>query len=418
MKTANDLYKVMIYLCAFLSCLVPRYIATFKISVGLDISFYTIAVVLTWIFYVKKIKVISKLEVSFFLIWFLFIVCSIWRSKKIGVWGYYVDVIVTALFYLQILLYANDKESAIDLIIRAVIAAMAIHLVIGFYEITEHKYLFEVGEFNKKYYGKTPISIFHNPNDYITFIVTLLPFAVYKLFQHKNTWMRVFYALMILSSCYMVFKSESRGAFFTLIILGVIIMHLFNRQKKGNRWITYGAVAAAICLAFMIPFSRTKLLSFMKTYRVDFTKVGSDVSRVNLLKNGFYFLKCTYGFGVGAGNLFYWLAERAVYPISGYKFIHNWYMELLATFGIVFFVIYAVWHIRILIRLFRRYDKTKPLFCLNNCMFLSFVAFSFISISSSSNIYSEWIWMYLIFVSVYSLFFCEPDKKWLSVVLF
>lgn len=127
---------------------------------------------------------------------------------------------------------------------------------------------------------------------------------------------------------------------------------------------------------------------------------SSDIARLNLIKNGLYFLKQTYGFGVGAGNLYNWLAERSIYYIGDLRFIHNWYIEVLVTFGVVFFILYMIFHGRILHKLYSHKYRTSSL---KTSFFLSFLCFSVVSISSSSNVYSEWVWMYLVVVSLYTL---------------
>lgn len=144
---------------------------------------------------------------------------------------------------------------------------------------------------------------------------------------------------------------------------------------------------------------RTTLTNLLASNTIDLTG-RSDIARLNLIKNGLYFLKQTHGLGVGAGNLYNWLADRSIYYIGDLRFIHNWYVEVLVTFGVAFFILYIIFHGRMLYKL---YSNKYHISSLKTTFFLSFVCFSVVSISSSSNVYSEWVWMYLVVVSLYML---------------
>ena len=134
----------------------------------------------------------------------------------------------------------------------------------------------------------------------------------------------------------------------------------------------------------------------------------SDNVRINLIKNGLYFLAETYGFGVGAGNLHYWLRDRTVYDVGQIMFIHNWYIEVLVTFGVLFFVIYMLFHITVFLDLYKNIDRNN-IWSLNNVFLMSYIVFSIVCISSSSNTSAEWVWMYFASVSTYCL--CKQMTK-------
>lgn len=405
--TSINKLNALVFVCALLSALVPRYISTFKIHLGINISLYTIAVVLVYVLFSHRIVLYRKIESYFIVIWFLFVLSGMWRAEQIGIWGYYVDWTLTAILFAQVL-YTSDRSRVFDSIIKGLLLGMLIHLFIGFIEINVlHNYFFSVSITRRIYYGRVPVSIFHNPNDYVTFLITIFPFLIYRMMQQKTYIRRGIFLFFICFALYMIVRSESRSAFFAMVLLGMAILWLAFRKSNLSKLLIISGIIAGAAVALGIPRIRTRIFSVFYTNRVDIEV--ADRARMNLIRNGFYFLRKTYGAGVGAGNLYKWLEERSIYPIGQLRFMHNWYIELLVTFGVVFFVLYMVFHIKIIVRLARGFNPKDRFWNLNNSILISFICFSIVSIASSSNIYSEWIWMYLIFVATYAMFKKDKD---------
>lgn len=237
-------YNQMIYVIVLLACLVPRYISTLKIHLGLNFSYYTIAVVGIAVLSLRKIIIIKNLEFSFFWIWLAFIVLSVWRTEKIGVWGYYLDWVLTAILFQQIV-YSFQDEDTYEYIVRAFTDALFLHLLIGIYEITAHRYLFETGNISRRLYGHVAIGMFHNLNDYATFVTTMVPFAIYR-FKSSRIIEKVYCAFLTLCSLYLIAISESRGAILTLLVFtcGGIVM--FAKRSVKNKLITGVGLVAFI----------------------------------------------------------------------------------------------------------------------------------------------------------------------------
>ena len=233
LKGKLNIYDLCLYLCAFLSGLVPRYIHTFKITIVIGISLFTVAVVITWLGLVRHLKISNHIECYFFYIWFVLIVGGFWRTKKYGVWASYVDWIVTAVLFMQIL-YHRENDRTFEVVIRAIVDALFIQLLIGLYEITAHRYLFETGDIARRLYGHVAISMFHNLNDYVTFVVTIMPFSIYLLMQKRGIVYQVYYLFIMMISVFLVIRSESRGAILGLILIVGTILFMFFRKSKLN----------------------------------------------------------------------------------------------------------------------------------------------------------------------------------------
>lgn len=398
----KSLFDAFLYICVLLSGLVPRYITTFKLHIVIGISMFTIAVIITWVLFVRRLKVYKSLECSFFFIWFIWIVCSIWRAERIGVWALYLDWIITAILFMQILYYRSSQKT-FDIVSIAIVDASFIQILIGLYEITFHRYIFETGNISRLAYGNVAISMFFNANDYATFIVTIMPFAIYLLFKRIGLFYKIYYSFITVASIILVLRSGSRASVLGLLLIVGTLLFLFFRKSQRNIFI-------GICTLFIVGaalVASSRLRQIITSTFMDIIRDQSGVSnnyRINLIKNGLYFLKETFGFGVGTGNLVNWLEYKAVYPIGQLQLMHNWYVEIAVTFGLLFFVIYMILHVRIIIKLIKSFSMNEGFWTLNNTILVSFISFSLVSISSSSNFYSEWVWMYLVFISSYVLF--------------
>ncbi len=405
----SNILMYFISLCSFIACMTPRYIPTFKIYIGMNISFYTILVILLWLIYSRRIVFYKASESVVFLVWFLFTAISAFRSSSIGDWLYYFVWIVTAVLNLQ-LFYTLKKEIDYKMVLQVLVLAMQIHLLIGLYEITAHRHLFHTGNYGRYYYGMTPISIFHNPNDYAVFISTICPFAFYLFSISSRKTTKIIYLLTFALSIIMIDFTGSRAAFFSVAAgIAIILFLFFKRSNRNKIWIIFTVILFAIGVLISSRLQEVISDSILSN-SINISRRG-DANRINLVRNGVYFLKETFGIGVGAGNLKYWLREKSIYYIGRLEYIHNWYLEIMVTFGIPFFILYVVFHCKILARAFKNSISSNSLLNQHTFILISFIMFSIASISSSSNAYSEWIWMYYTLLASYTLFSINVSRN-------
>ena len=402
LRKKTNILDLALCMVVVLACMVPRYIATFKIKVGINISYYDIALLLLWVIVANKRYVKKQFEVLFFFFWLCIAFMSVWRSEAINLWAYYILYLSITILAIQFF-NTISSERVFDLAARAFSFALLIHVLIGLYEVTHHRYLFEVGSFSKRYYGKTAVSIFHNPNDYSTFLIVLLPFSIYCMTHARRFGEKIINAGIIIASVVLLILGESRLAIIALFLMGGMI-YIALVRKSRYRFLCDAFLIFMAAVIILTPSVRSWIGRVLRNNTLNLNS-NSDIIRVNLIKNGLAFLKQTYGFGVGAGNLYDWFKFRSVYNIGNILYMHNWYIEILATFGILLFVLYMIFHIRILIDLFRQAAKEKNILGIHVAYLSSFLCFSIMSISSSTNVYSEWVWMYLALLCSYCVFY-------------
>jgi len=119
--------------------------------------------------------------------------------------------------------------------------------------------------------------------------------------------------------------------------------------------------------------------------------------RLNLLKNDLHFVLETFGFGVGAGNIPFYLKNEAIYDTNHVLEVHNWLAEIIGNFGIVIFCGYITLYLYLFYSLYKVYKAKRGLEqkgIMEACM-LGLISFlvSSISPSSVSNLYFHWVFL-------------------------
>lgn len=382
----------MIPFTVFLSCVTPRFSTFMKVNLGVHVSFYALSVILIWIFTQKKRNNFIHIQPLFFYLWLIAAIISILQNTNLNRWALYIYYILICILLMQVFLSCDDID-IYNKVTVSVSIGLIIHIAIGYFEVTTHTYLFNVGSFASYHYGREAISMFYNPNDYSAFITTMLPFAVYRLIASEGLIKKILYGIITFAIVDMIIITLARSAILALIFATIIVFILFVYKDK-LKVKAFILIFAGVLAVLLIPAVQTWIQNIIINNAID-TSLATDSARINLIKNGLQFVKETFGLGVGAGNLETWFAERAIYPIGKLLYMHNWYVEILATFGVIIFLLYIVTHTTIFWESYKLAKREKKLYGIHTAYLISFAIFTITSVASSSNVYSEWVWMYL-----------------------
>lgn len=390
----KQIYEAIILFLTFIACMIPRYSQThfLKLHIGIMVSVYSLLVFLMRIVTLRINKVRIPKEETTFIILLLAVIAGLPRSIELNDWLHYLVYVSGMLFYYQLVMRVKSDDFPRKLAITLVVA-LCVHLAIGLFEITAHSYLFPTGEIARRLYGNVPISIFRNMNDYATFVATMLPFSIHFFLSEKKPAVRVIAALISGISMLFVIKSECRGAILTVIACLATFMFLLSNNRRYQSFAVFIILGAVLIIVFNSSVRQTAL-RILQNNSIN-AESASDSTRINLIRNGLYYLQQTYGFGVGPGNLHYYFDHDTIYNIGKIRYMHNWYVELLVTFGVVVFILYMIFHLKTLGSLYKYSKSDHSLFGLKTAFFLSWFSFSIVCISSSTNVYSEWVWMYI-----------------------
>lgn len=336
--------------------------------------------------------------------WILYSLIQLLWVVDVGAWGK-----IFILFFSGVLttwfigLYLTSKADIITAL-KIVEFFSFVFGIIAVYEIITGNYMF-IAEKNLEYFQeysalnstigiRVPTSVFTNPNNYSLFLIFSI-FSSLALFKIKSSRIGRYFSLFLtLAFIFLLISTQSRGGFIGLIIGFLAYFILFLRKISFNRKVIVVIFTAVLSFCFL-PFIFKHNEVYSDLMEVDLhASSGSDYTRINLIKNGFIFLLKTFLLGVGLGNIEWYMEHYAVFPIGRTRNIHNWWMEILVSSGILVFIPYIIIYCKNLWRLFKFSEifRDKEMQYLSTAFFCFLIAFLIASISASSLMGSEWLW--------------------------
>jgi teichuronic acid biosynthesis protein TuaE len=254
-----------------------------------------------------------------------------------------------------------------------------------------------------------PTSVFFNQNDFATFL-TISFFFYLSLTKNSNSvFLKTTSLLLAILSVSMIYLTESRASLLAIVIgfsvyMFILLPPFFKRMATM-------VVSAIILLSTIVFYGKivhlVESLLSGSSYYSSSELLPSNMARINLLRNTLYYTLDTYGFGVGAGNIPFYLENESIYPTNHVVEVHNWLAEIMGNFGIFVLLGYITMYAYLFFRLYQFYKRRNSRYqkgLLEACM-MGLVGFlvSSISPSSVSNLYFHWVFLGLV-VSTVSVF--------------
>jgi len=251
--------------------------------------------------------------------------------------------------------------------------------------------------------GQIPVfltqSTLGQPNNFGAFLVLSTPFIIWSLVTSTKAYLRIFYIFLAIFSLVLSIFSTSKIGFFGIIILYLFYFVFLTGSLRVK-------IATALVVALLIvggiavhSFYSIPLLNELGTiFTAGVHLKGSNLVRLNLTLVGLDFAADTRGIGVGGGNYSYLMARGAGRYWTGHIINpHNWWIEILAQYGILvflFFVFYLLYLLRIAIVAIKGCtdSSTRAL-----CQFamLSLLGYAMAAVSNSSYMTQPENWFFL-----------------------
>ena len=188
--------------------------------------------------------------------------------------------------------------------------------------------------------------------------------------------------MSVSGAVYLIVITKCVSGILAVVLELVVLLVLFIVNKRKFIWLAVLIPLVGVIVVWHYPLIHQYIL-----------KMASINERFNLIRNGFYFLYSTFGFGVGVGNIEYWMANFPKYNIVVLN-IHSWWAEILVGYGVFVFAGYLLFYLGIIYQLIRTYFGTtscfQKLFC--TTLILSLCGF-FIACNGPSsflNITAQW----------------------------
>lgn len=371
----------------------------------------------------------NNYAIIFHFIWLLYALLSIFWVKDYQAWfrsifflGAGVVSIVAAQKYMN-----SDRRIHTVLVLISVV--IIVNGIIGGYEIVTGNYLFiEESRIPGYRASRYPVSWCYNTNDFATMMFVGFNICFMLIHALKNRLLKILYSIATSGMLVLILYTTSRANIYGIIIsvMAVFVCALYLKKPKiivslilvvlvGSLVFVYARPGTlnieryvessklGVSLPDHVESSKVQLSLIDESLREKEVTSSSDI-RVNLLLNGFVFLKQTYGLGVGSGNTEYWMANFSVYPVGQITNMHNWWGELFTNYGIIIFIGYMIYYCRIglfsLSEVFKsKSQKEVPYISI---LVISILAgFVFSLMSSSSNFSTEWLWAFFGVLSAY-----------------
>jgi len=217
--------------------------------------------------------------------------------------------------------------------------------------------------------ARRPTAVFANENNFAVFLNLSLPFLWAGWDRFPRFLPRLGTAVAVFSCLYMLAVTGSRLNYLVLAVAVLIFACFLTPRGRRVRvlavltatvvctWLLFvffdpalGGYTVADCLA-----GARSLLSWLETGQSGGS--NSLAVRVNLFKEGLRLLVATKGAGAGPGNFEVWVASRAASETRGVTSPHNWWLELLAEYGVLIFTAYLLFYFDLLRRLWRDWRR-------------------------------------------------------------
>lgn len=316
--------------------------------------------------------------------WLMYATISVIWAESVSRWAVGMFFVGTGIFSILFITYFIREKEDIMKLFRIFFGMSILHHVSAWIESRSVNF---------------PKTTFGNQNDLATMLLAGLFVALILFLNTEKPWVKLLLIPYFISGYLLIDITHSRANSLALLVGVATFIALKLLDYKMSRSIfnmfVFGAVIGVLGILFVPPFREgiEAVISWAVTGPVHPTT--SNRYRINMILNGFYLLIQTYGLGVGAGNVEHFFVTNPYLPVNAPN-MHNWFMDILAGYGVFIFSLYMMMYVFILRRLFAAYKFSTDKFIKNTsiALFSYVVAFIISSASSSSNIVIEWQWIF------------------------
>jgi hypothetical protein len=276
-------------------------------------------------------------------------------------------------FLAVIVLYNNSKVKfnntmrVLSLMFLVVVIIGIIESVTGVQLPVKHYYSYTVHKLSTVEIDllKTrPMVFSYNPNNFGTFICIAIPFLFFLFAYVKNGGQKLIYFLWSLAAFATVVLTTSRSNLISILAMLIVFLIIMLKEKK-LKGLIYPLI---IIVGFMATYKFSYLFvaknnaSYMQKMDQKISKIenigkiqvgeeGSEGERVTIVYDvieGVFHDKKLLGFG--AGNTTQQLMDKK--NTHGIYSPHSLVVEILGDFGVFFLVLYGIYYLYLLFRLF------------------------------------------------------------------
>jgi len=412
--SVRSLERVLLYLTIIAGFIGSGFLA---IEVGsIHLFPYRFFLPLLWVLFAQSVLLnqgrvnVSRIKVKAYLcflaLWLIYAIFSLaWAASKIDAIRdiIFLSMAVSVIFFT---IYYVNELGYLKQFYYLWLVMSAVLVLIGIWEITTGRHL-AVSVLAQTLDPRVqfmPTAVFRNPNDYATYLALSIPFVLVWIRYSSGVFRRLLGVILLIASLYVLVATTSRANYLAVFV-GSVFWFLFMLKFKGKFRVVTLVVSSVLALLITFP---NEVQSVFTTVSIHLDIWGDYLSqvasssinvRLNLIKNALTFLVNSLGFGVGAGNVRYYMAEFPVYATYERVNVHNWWIEVLTNYGLFIFVAYVIFFIHLILEIYRNYRKltntTEKM--IGEGLLMALVCFFLASISPSSVMAFRPQWMLFAF---------------------
>ncbi len=297
---------------------------------------------------------------------------------------------------------------------------LAISLIVGLWNYKTGSQLSSSNLFNAPAYRRhIPTSFYHNQNDFATYLALSIPFLI-SYIKYKISFFKRASGVALLALALLIMLVISSRANLIALLIGLIFWFIFLLDIREKYKALALSFVAVIFVLLVYPESLAGIMqnaiSGLKFFVAE-AKDSSTLVRLNLIKNSLLFLINSYGFGVGAGNAEYYMANFAQFYVGRLTNVHNWWVEIVTNYGLIIFSGYVMFYLSLCWNLYLTFLKTvqKEERAICEALLVGLVIFIFGSFSPSSVIAFIPQWLLIAFALAFLNYFrtkrTRPEEK-------
>lgn len=404
--------EIFIYLLIFCTFMGSNFLK-FNIS-GINFNFARVLMIISSIIVfihictgvIQKKKNILNIKsrsvkycVFFFIIWSLYSIITIYKSLNLIdylIMGFFICIGTANIIFFVKYFNIEEKKYIIFNMINIPVFLNCIYYIFLYFVKNEN-----IG------------GLYHNSNDLATVLLLTMPIAIYLIANTKNILHKSYNIIFLVVYIFCFVNITSRACMLGLI-LAILIFCIFiilkNRKKilENRNFKILIIILFIVCLlvGIYVYIHYVGKLSFVP---IENAKTSNEV-RTNLIFNGLYFLTQDYNliFGIGSGNNRYYLENYSIYSINNIYNFHNLWLDIVVEYGIFIFIGFISVYIIICKELYK-ISGDKFVGKINTIYLFFLLSFVIASISSSTIITREWLW--IIFAMIISYINYQKDEE-------
>lgn len=344
----------------------------------------------------------------FFAFWFIYGLVSLLWAKSVTAGIKYLALLAMGIFFVYLIVMYVQKVERLMIVYSIWLVMTILLMIIGFYNHITHHHLpsstLYTGPEYKQHY---PTSVFFNQNDFATFLSISFFLYIALVKNIKNGYIKAIGLFLSVCALYLIFATGSRASLLGIFAGAAVYIFIVLPPvlKKIAIWLSAAGITIfAVLFASRIYSKFWELFLAPQTLHSFHETLPSNVARANLLKNAWHFFLDSYGFGVGAGNVSYYLEHHALYDTDNVTEVHNWLVEILSNFGLFIMLGYLAVYAYLIWVLYKFYERKlgNQSKLITEGLITALVSFlvSSISPSSVSNLFFHWVFLALVIAAV------------------